>query len=127
MKISDATFDYLFKTAIKDKYDTFRKILTGRGHEFDGEFVLTAPVYKELMSVAAEFDPDYEPLFEQGETADIFVMFPENIMYTRMAGYPGPYAEEEYEEDEEPGFDAIGEWTITIPTKEVEFEVDVTT
>jgi hypothetical protein len=130
MKISDATFRYLFKAAIQNQYrDAIKVVLEGKRFEFSGEYSLSQPVNKELMNIAKEFDPEYDCVIDVGELADIYVMIPEMLMYTRLAGDPAPYAEQYGDEDEDDdyGFDAIGEWTINLNTKKVEFDVDVTT
>jgi hypothetical protein len=54
---------------------------------------------------------------------DAYWDFPKLSFYTRLAGDPEPYSEDP---EEEPDFDAIGEWTIDVQTKEVRFIVDIT-
>jgi DNA gyrase/topoisomerase IV subunit A len=125
MKISDKNFNYLFNTAINNNhYDVIKKLFKLQ-FELDERYILTASIRKELMSIAKEFDDDYECEINVNDEADVCVMLPDMIMYTRLAGDPKPYSE--FADEDEDGFDAIGEWTIFLSTKEVEFEVDVTT
>jgi hypothetical protein len=129
MKLSDKSFNYLFKAIAteNDKKEIIRKLFQDSVESyFEGEFKLTDEIYKELQKIARECDPDYKCSFSPGEDADVVALFHKGFMYVRLAGDPAPYAEDE-EEDEEYGFDAIGEWTVFLSTKEVEFEVDVTT
>ena len=132
MKLSDKNFNYLFKaiTSENDEKEIIKKLFQDSVKTyFEGEFKLTQELNKELQEIADEFDPDYKCVFDIGEDAVVVALFHENLMYIRLAGDPKPYAEEDKYEDEDDdlGFDAIGEWTIFLSTKEVEFEVDVTT
>jgi len=123
MKLSDKNFNYLFKaiTSENDEKEIIKKLFQDSVKTyFEGEFKLTQELNKELQEIASEFDSDYECVFDIGEDAVVVALFHENLMYIRLAGDPKPYAG---------GWpvDAIGEWTIFLSTKEVEFEVDVTT
>lgn len=126
MKLSDNTFNYLFKIAIK-RAGYHKAILTLFGNlsvTIMGEYTLVASVYKELMSIASKEDSDYETLFDVGEKADVYIEFDSMTMCTSLAGNPA-YSDEFDDEEEEQYYDVLGDWDIDLKTREVEFNVRV--
>lgn len=127
MKLSNNTFSYLLSAGIGGDYrKVFVRIFKSIGFSFDNEYKLIAPVYKELMAIAAEEDPDYECVYDVGEEAFIGISFHKMNMYTSLAGDPA-YSDEFDPEEEEQHFDVVGDWDINLKTKEVEFGVNVGT
>lgn len=125
VKLSDNTFNYLLNAGVGPSYrNIFTRIFKNVKFSLDNEYILTLPVYKELMAIAAEEDPDYESLYVAGEEANINISFYNMSMYTSLAGHPAYSNEFDYEEEEEDqAFDVIGDWDIDLRTKEVEFSV----
>jgi len=119
MKLSDKSFNYLFKTIASknDKKEIIKNLFRDSSKSyFEGEFKLTGEIDKELQKIANEFDSDYRCILDSGEDAEVCALFHYRIMYIRLPGDREPYDVEEYE-------DVIGEWTINLLTKEVEFSV----
>lgn len=125
MKLSDKNFIELFKLIVGDNWEVADRIITeiferkGNYSLEESDVNLPADAWDELLKIAQEEDPDYEPLYPPNEEGVYLeVMFDEGIFYFGVAGDKTAY---DYDEDDD--VDCIGDFEINIYTREVDFSV----
>jgi hypothetical protein len=125
MKISDKGFIDLFKLIVGDNWEASSRIVKEifeRKGEYsldESDVLIPSDVWDELLKIAKEEDPDYDPWFEPTEdTVYIDMMFDQGILYF---GVPADKTAYGYEEDDDT--DCIGDFEINIYTREVDFGI----
>jgi hypothetical protein len=81
---------------------------------------LTPDFFDELMKIAHSIDNEYVPLYEIGEETFVELTFHDGTIYMGIAGDKTAY---DYDEDEDEDVDCIGDFSIDLYTREVDFDV----